>query len=347
MRSTDGRGRSREEQEGIRRLGVALLKEGVRPAEVARRLSVRKATVSEWSARFAAEGDEGLATLPTPGRPPKLNAKQVRQLYRIVVGQTPRQLSFEYALWTAGLVKAVIAKKFGVQLHVDNVRKLLRGLGLTPQVPTQRAYRRSEAACERWILEDFPSIAAEVRRKQAVLLFLDETGVQERAMLARTWAPRGQRPEVVTRMGRNRVNVISAVSPSGRLWFRCYKGTLNAARMIEFLRDLLRDIRGRIVLVWDRHRAHIAKEVAAFLATVPSGRLSVHLLPAYAPELNPDEHVWWHLKRYLARAPLRPFEDLDTVVHDVMTSIQDDRPILRKIFHAPHVRYVIEATRKK
>jgi hypothetical protein len=96
---------------------------------------------------------------------------------------------------------------------------------------------------------EFPAIVREARRKQATLLFLDESAMHEDGAVATTWGPKGERPQVRVSGSRRRTNIISAVSPRGRLWFRCFRGTLTAARFIEFLRALQHDVRGEIVLV--------------------------------------------------------------------------------------------------
>jgi transposase len=64
-----------------------------------------------------------------------------------------------------------------------------------------------------------------------------------------------------------------------------------------FLQHLLREVPGRMVILWDGapiHRSHLLKE---FLANGAAQRLHVERLPAYAPELNPDEGLWAYLKR--------------------------------------------------
>jgi transposase len=64
--------------------------------------------------------------------------------------------------------------------------------------------------------------------------------------------------------------------------------------VIAFLRSLLRHIRGEIILLWDRLNAHRGKAVRQFLSHHP--RLHAEFLPAYAPELNPNEYGWSYLK---------------------------------------------------
>jgi transposase len=110
----------------------------------------------------------------------------------------------------------------------------------------------------------------------------------------------------------------------GRLWFLCFRENSNAALFIEFLEGLLHDLRKKVVLVIDRHPAHRAASVLRFLRE-RQDRLSVHFLPAYAPELNPDEHVWSALKRLFRTDPLDAKEDIEEAVSAVMHKTQRDR----------------------
>ncbi|MCW5790269.1 MAG: transposase [Polyangiaceae bacterium] len=77
------------------------------------------------------------------------------------------------------------------------------------------------------------------------------------APIGTTWSERGKRPVMRVKGTRGRTNVISAIAPHGRLWFRCFQN-LNSALFIEYLDALLHDLRGHIVLVMDKHPAHIS-----------------------------------------------------------------------------------------
>lgn len=65
--------------------------------------------------------------------------------------------------------------------------------------------------------------------------------------------------------------------------------------IIDFLDDLLRQLRGPVILVWDRLGVHRSRAVASFASR--RRRLHIEWLPPYAPELNPVELVWGYLKR--------------------------------------------------
>src|ERR687885_1215674 len=74
------------------------------------------------------------------------------------------------------------------------------------------------------------------------------------------------------------------------------EGALKGPDVIRCLRHLLRKVAGKLLVVWDSSPIHRSKAVKEFLAEGAAERLQLEQLPGYAPELNPDEGVWKHLK---------------------------------------------------
>jgi transposase len=112
----------------------------------------------------------------------------------------------------------------------------------------------------------------------------------------RTYAPVGQTPILREWCTRDHLSAISAISPEGKLYFHSQDRALDSSDVVAFLEHLLREVPGRMVLIWDGapiHRSHIIKE---FLANGAALRLHLERLPAYAPELNPGEGLWASLK---------------------------------------------------
>jgi transposase len=299
-------------------------------------------TVGKWMAWFREGGEAALASTVGTGRPRTLTPKQEAQLKRLILGKDPRQLNFGPALWTLRLVGELVTRRFEVVLHVATIARLLDRLGSTPQKPTRPAFQRDPRECERGMTETFPRIVREAHRRQAVLVFVDETGVREDHPLGRTWGARGQRPVVRVKGTRRRINCISAITPQGRLWFRCFAGHLNAPTSIAFLQALCRTFRKPIILIQDSHPAHVAAATQRFIQA-QGKRLTVYHLPGYAPDLNPDEHVWTHLKRLFRQNPLGLEEALETRVETTMTTLQRDRAAVRKFFAHPSVAYIRKA----
>ncbi len=338
----DARSLPHDVLEEMRRLSVQRALGGEALVEIARSIDIHPNTVSKWVRAWRVGGDEEIASTKASGPPTKLTEPQLAKLRRIILGKNPRQLNFGSALWTLPIIEDVIEKLFDIRLHKTTVWRLLHRMGLTPQKPVRRAFARDQEQIREWTTTVFPQIVREARRKQATLLFLDETGVHEDGPIGTTWAERGKTPQVMTTGMRRRVNVISAISPRGRLWFRCFNGTLTATRFIEFLIDLLAETTKPIVLIMDRHPAHVAAVVRRFML-VNKKRVNAHFLPGYAPELNPDEHVWSALKGMFRSDPLEREESLDGAVDKAMSTIQESRALVRSFFRHPEVAYVRKA----
>lgn len=342
MAERDARSLDHATLEEMRRLAVKRVLAGETQQDVARSLEVHFQTVAKWMAWYRAQGEEGLSSTPATGRIPTLSDRQLERLRKVILGKNPQQLNFGPALWTLPLVGDLIERLFGVVLHKTTVARILGRLGLTPQRPQRRAFGRDDLECLLWMEDEFPRIVREARRRQSTLLFGDETGVHEDAPIGTTWGEQGETPVVEVTGTRRRANVISVISPRGRLWFRSYRGTLRAPGFIRFLRALLHDFRKPIDLVVDRHPAHRAASVRRFVHENRK-RLRIHELPRYAPDLNPDEHVWSYLKGLFRRDPVQLDQDFAKAVTASMKSIQRDPELVRSFFHHPEVRYVREA----
>lgn len=342
LSSRDARSLTHEALAELRRLAVKRVLAGETHEAVADSIQVNKGTVGKWMMRYRAEGDAMFVSRKAAGPAEKLSAKQQDRLRKLIVTKSPRQLRFSFALWTLPLIGELITREFGIVLHETTVSRMLRRMGLTPQVPTRQAFQRDEDECTRWAKEEFPAIVATVRRKQAVLVFADEAGVHADGPIGRTWGVRGRTPVVQTTGNRQRVNVISAISPRGRLWFRCFNGTLKAEVFTKFLQDLLHDVRGEIILIIDRHPAHVAASTKRYIHK-RRDRLTVHFLPGYAPDMNPDEHVWSYLKGLFRQDPLEKQERLTEAVNEAMLGIKEDRELVRTFFDHPAVKYVKDA----
>lgn len=341
MPKRDARSLSHEASAELRRAAIRMIEDGRSQKEVASALDVHFSTVCRWVKAYRRKGERLFEAREAPGAPTKLSEKQILQLRRVIIGKNPDQLSFGPKLWTLPIIAQLVESKFGVILHATTIARLLHRIGVTPQKPVRRAFQRDEAEVESWIKKEFPKAVREMRRKQAVMLFIDEAGVHEDHPVGTTWGERGKTPVVKVSGQRRRTNVISAVSPRGRLWFRCYAGNLTATRYVEFLRDLLHDVRGPVVLIHDRHPAHRAAAVRRFVAEQP--RLSIYELPAYAPDKNPDEHIWSILKGLYRSDPLKEHEDFNESVHTAMNQIAGNRKLVKSVFDHPEVAYVKEA----
>jgi transposase len=159
-------------------------------------------------------------------------------------------------------------------------------------------------------------------------------------VVRRTWAPRGQTPVLQQRTRHHRkVSTIGGISISPhrrRLgWYLQFHSdqAIRQEQIVGFLRHLLAHLRGSVIVVWDRLSAHRGSLVRRYARR--QHRLLLEELPPYAPELNPNEYGWSHLK-YGALANFAP-HDLDELEHSVLLAACHARTrqaLLRSFVHA-------------
>jgi transposase len=293
-----------------------------------------------WLAKYREGGLDALKAKPVPGRPPRLSGAQLQRLYTLVVGNDPRQLRLAFALWTRAMVREVIRREFGVRLSEVSVGRLLRKLGLSPQRPLYRAWQQNPEAVARWKAEEYPQIRAQAQQVGATIYFADEAGVRSDDHAGTTWAPVGRTPVVHTTGERFGVNLISAVTAKGALRFAAYDGNLNGGVFIDFCRRLLHDAPGPVFLVLDGHPVHRSTAVKQFAAAT-NGRLRLFFLPGYAPELNPDEWVWKHIKHdRIGRAGVCGLGDLKAKALAALHRLQRLPHLVQSFFRDPSPCYI-------
>jgi len=306
----DARKLSTEEKHLLRKIAVQRVQNGEPAAEVGRSYGLGNRTIYRWLKAYREDGIDGLSPKARSGRNRKLSDLEAEEVKRWVVGGDPRQFGFDFGLWTRQIVADLILEKFDVEISVVSVGKLLRRLGLTPQRPVRRAYERDDEAIREWRETTYPEIRKQAKKREAEIFWLDEAAIRSDDPLLRTWGVKGETPQVKTSGQRQKVNAISAISNSGGFWYHLHTGKFNADVFIECLKDLMRNRRRPVVVITDGHPVHRSKKVKEFLEK-NKARIELHLLPPYAPDLNPDELVWNYIRQTgTARQPLKKGESL-------------------------------------
>lgn len=286
------------ELEHRRKRAVQAVREGQKPATVAKVLGVDRGSVYRWLRM--ARRPAGLDRKPLH-RQPVLSDAQLAQLETLLLQGASRH-GWPNDLWTAARVQQVLQRHFGIHYHPEHVRKILkRRLGWTSQKPQIKAKERDEEGIRRWLTDDFPRILREASQRDAHVVFLDESCFQLTPTVRRTLAPRGQTPILPCYDRRDKISALSCIRLSPRwylpdLHFQLLpdKANVHGEEVVAFLQQLRQQVR-RFTVVWDRSQIHSrSKVVRAYLAEHPE--IVAEDLPAYAPELNPDELVWCWVK---------------------------------------------------
>jgi transposase len=177
-----------------------------------------------------------------------------------------------------------------------------------------------------------------VRRQRAHLVLIDESGLLLAPLRRRSQAPRGQTPLIKYKAKhREKVSLLAALTLSPRrgragLYFSSLiNDSFEQVAVAWFLRQLLRHLRGRVIVLWDRGPMHQGPEIRAVLQR--HGRLQVEELPPYAPELNPVETIWKYLK-WDKRCNWAPADsnELEQTTFEELRAVRSDRDQLRSFW---------------
>src|SRR3982751_1150313 len=347
MREDDGRKLDHHTLEVLRLRAVDQVQRGVPAAEAGAGLTavgIHPKTIYTWLAKARAGGRQALLSRSAPGPRRKLSDQQLRELADLVITTDPRDHGFPVALWTREIVRQLIEARFGVQLTVASVGRTLHDLGLSAQRPLYRAEQADPVAVVRWREIEYPKIAAQAKAGGGTVYFVDEAGVRSDYHPGTTWAPVAKTPTVAATGARFGLNMISAISAQGALRFSVLTGTLTAAGFIAFLKRLLHDAENNgsnpVFCIVDNHPAHRAKAVDRFVDST-HGALRMHRLPAYSPQLNPDEWVPKFVKHDgVAPAAPRGPEQMKAVVTARLRRLQRLPQIVRGFFGDPELAYI-------
>jgi transposase len=144
--------------------------------------------------------------------------------------------------------------------------------------------------------KDFAVPQKKAIRERRIIVFIDESGLSERPTRVRTWAPKGETPVIQFHFNWKHISVIAGLTRMNCL-FRFHDGPIRSAQIVEFLKALRRQLKRKLLIIWDGLRAHRSFMVRDYLDST-QGALQVAFLPPYAPDCNPVEYLWAWLKRH-------------------------------------------------
>ena len=316
------------------------LENGVSVDDIVKVLKVSRASVFEWQKAYRAHGVESLRTKKTRGPKSKLDDGQMSQLYRLIVGVDPRQLSFGLALWTRGMIQELIFRQFGVRLSIVSVGNVLARLGMSPQRPLYRAYERDPEKVAEWKEKTFPQIQARAKKEGAAIFFADEASIRTNYHAGTTWAPIGKTP-VVSGSGRTRsISMVSAVSPRGELHFQIHETGIKKEEFLDFCKTLVSDVGRPVFLILDNSQVHRAKILKEYVKQ-SNGMLTIFFIPPHSPDLNPDEWVWKNVKHdNIGRASVKSETELAEFAQATLLKLKELPEKIRSFFGDPALRYV-------
>jgi transposase len=299
MKKRDARKLTISAQQELRERGVRMREQGMSYQDIGNILDVHHTTVSTWYAKYKKHGKRGIE-IQTRGRKEgdkkTLSPKQERQIIRRLIDTTPKQLKFKYVLWTRESVQKLIKHDCDIDMPISTVGKYLQRWEFTSQVPIKRAYERSDKAVQEWLEIQYPKIERQSKEENAEIQWADETACVSLPSVIKGYAPKGKTPVMGHTAKRFKINMISSITNRGKLRFMIYEQNMDADMFIVFLEKLIKSSDKKIFLILDNLRVHHSKIVKAWVEK-HQRQIVLFYLPAYSPDLNPDEYLNNDFKR--------------------------------------------------
>lgn len=322
--------------EGRRVRAWELHKKGWTNSHIADALGVSEPAVSHWVKVARAHGVLALSRRRPRGRKARLSKAQLRTIPKLL-RHGPQAFGFEGDVWTCRRIATAIAQSLGVRYHPDHVRKLMHAFKWTFQKPVVRASQRNEAAIAIWLTVTWPAVREKAENEGRTILFVDETAFYLCPTVTKTWSPVGQAPIIHAPSSHDHLSAIGGMTYGGSLYMQIQAASFRTRGVVEFLRHILFCVPGKILIVWDRARIHKSKELTSFLEMDTIHRMTFEHFPPYAPEVDPQEYVWRHLKHVdLHNLTSHSLDELWVHVRAATRRLRRRAGLLRKL--AQHAR---------
>lgn len=237
----------------------------------------------------------GIGSLKSKKKIPKelLTRGQRIQIAKVLTTGSPKDFGFETPTWTTAILARIIEEQFGVRYKSKtSLYIIFKQAKFTYHKPDKQYKNRKQNFVDEWKQKVYPEIQEALKEPRTVVLVEDEMMLSTQTTTQKVWLPQGQFPKI---------------DVSSKRQIRCIYGFLNLkngkehafvtmkANSVESC-NVLKQIESlykgqKIVIIWDNAIWHKSSLIKDFLANTQH-RFHLINFPPYAPDLNPQEHVW-------------------------------------------------------
>ena len=267
--------------------------------------------------------------------------EQERYIIKKLIDTNPQQLKFKFALWTREAVKQLIKKEFEIDMPLSTVGHYLKRWEFTSKKPIKRAYERKDEQTKKWLNEEYPKIKQEAKKENAVIWWADETACVSLPTNLKGYAKKGSKikPILTHPAQKFKINMISAITNTGKTMFSIYDESINVDRFIDFLSKVIKSSDKKVYMIVDNLRVHHAKLVKQWVEK-HKNQIALFYLPPYSPEFNPDEYLNQDYKRNANKNNI-PFTkaQLRKNTENYMNEISNNQRKVANFFKHPSISY--------
>lgn len=343
MEREDGRKISREGLEERRKIIIRMGHQGKSIKDIVEVVGMTHTTVRRVLHRSQEQGiqyaTKGKPRGRKPGAQRTLDRVQEAEIRKKIIDKRHEQMKLDFALWTREAVRMLIQQEYGITMPVRTVGLYLQRWGFTPQKPVKFAYERNPVKVKAWLEEEFPVIKAKAKQERGELYWGDETGLRAGDVRSRGYAPKGKTPVVQATAKYENLSMVSAITNQGKVHWMIVEGGVNVEKFLEFLDALIRDAHHKVFLILDNLKVHHSKLVTEWVEA-RKDKIELIFLPAYSPDLNPDEHLNADLKQGIgSKVPVRTKTNLKKAAETHLAMLEDSPKRIQKYFDDPAIQY--------
>ena len=345
IKKNDARKVNQDTLQYLRNRAIQLRETGKSNKETALILGVALETTSRWYSKYKKDGQKALKVQKT-GRPKKsgkkLSDEQESQIIRMLIDTTPEQLKFKFALWTREAVKQLILRITDIEMPISTVGYYLAKWQFTSKKPIKRAYERKDVNTQKWLNEEYPKIKKLAKIEDADIWWADETACVSMPSNLKGYAPVGSKNKPILNhpAQKFKINMISAITNTGKTMFSLYDESVNVDKFIDFLQKVIDSNNSKkVFMIVDNLRVHHAKIVKAW-EEEHKDKIKLFYLPPYSPEFNPDEYLNQDYKRNANKNNVpKNQKELRDNTERYMNDILNNQEKVTNFFKHPSISY--------
>ena len=347
MEKTDIRKLSPEKQAVIRGIIIRMKEQKYSAKEIMNAAGGSEAYISQlwgrWKRASGKKAKERVIKQDRRGRIKgenrTLTKEQEKKIQKTIVAKYPDQLRFDFALWTREAVRQLIRREFGIDMPIRTVGEYLSRWGYTPQRPVKFAYERNTREVKRWLEIEYPRIKRRAKQAKGEIYWGDETSISTGDIRGRGYAPAGKTPVVIRSGKREHISMVSAITNRGKVFWKLYERSVNGEMFFEFVKRLVQKSKVKVFLIIDNLRTHKSKKLKEWVHANKE-KIELHYLPAYSPDLNPDEHLNADVKNGVgAKSPKKTKEGLRMAAEEHMKMLHKTPQRIMKYFEDEAISY--------
>ena len=275
---------SPEEQWFLRKTIVKLHLKGFTPNDISNMLDAKLRHVHSTIKKYR-DGNWEAVALKTMGRPrgttTALTQEQEGTLKKKITTTTPESHGLQGFLWDMRNILMLVMILFNFKIPRSTMSDYFVRWGFTAQRPIIKNYKQNPDAVRQWMEVEYPSIKARAKNENADIYWGDEVGIQNKCNYVRGYAPKGQTPIMkISTEKKIRINMVSAINNQGKLRFMTYEGKMNQARLIDFMKRLVKSNDRKVFLILDNLNVHHGK-IAKAWAEKNKERIELFYFPSY------------------------------------------------------------------